>query len=59
MYNTEENGSRLIILLLDIGFHLFRKWQISSFVTLNNFRGSLINYDNVIIFVEYNQLRYN
>ena len=43
----------LCILLLNILYHCFRQWYISSLITLHNFGSRFFDYYNMVIFVYY------
>ena len=45
MNHTEKHISRLLILLLEIAFDIFRQWHIAGFVALHNLTTMLIDND--------------
>ena len=49
--HSNENISRLIIFLFQVLFHHLRQRSITGLVSLNDFRRSLIDYNNMIILV--------
>ena len=53
MYHSEEHGPGFLVFLLDVVFHNFRKGAVASFVTLHNLSAFLVDYDNMVVFVDY------
>ena len=53
MGDTNKHITRLLILLLQPGFHHLRKGGISGLVALHYLGGSLVHHDDVIVFVNY------
>ena len=49
--HPNENIARLIIFLFQVLFHHLRQRSITGLVSLNDFRRSLIDYNNMIILV--------
>ena len=48
---AEDYIARLVVFLLDIRLDKLRKRLVAGLVALNDFTAFLINYDNVIVFV--------
>ena len=53
MHNTYEHIAGLGIALLDIALKAFRKRFVAGLVALHDFPGNLIDYNYMIVFVEY------
>ena len=51
MYYTKENGTRLLVFLLDVVLHQFGKGAVASLVALNDLPALLVYDDNMIVFV--------
>jgi len=56
MYHTQINRPWLLIFLTDIRFDYLRERFITSLIALNNIACPLVNGDQVIVFIEYNQV---
>ena len=53
MHNTEEHVARFVVLLFDILLHDVAERFIACFVALNDFAATLVDYDYVVVFVDY------
>ena len=53
MHHTEEYIARLVVLLLDIFLHRIGQRLVAGLVALYDFAAALVDYDNVIVLVDY------
>ena len=51
VYNTQKNLAGLVVLVLDVSLHLVDQCAVARFVTLHNLAGSLVDDDDVVVFV--------